>query len=262
MANIISDENGNEIKFRPNKFTVRQTAEELDVKDSAIRYWTEKFYMFLDVNMEDRKKEYNGRDIFVLEFIKRSTREDKLTIEQVYKLLEEQYGYISNAKFKTSEEVLNQEVQDVAINTIVDNRIVSRLNDFKNEFKAELVEDVSNAVEDKLKNALMQHFASIEDMIKGNQLQSEAKLNEIKSEIATTVIEEVSSTVTSSIENSSKSINETLGRIEEATKERDLKQAEEMKRILDQRKKENDELIASLKVEQESKGFFARMFGK
>ena len=256
---IILDEQGNEIKFRPMKFTLKQVAEEVGVADSTIRYWTKKFEGFLDIDNSSWKKEYTDRDIYIFKFIQKSTREEKLTMEQVTQLLEDQYGHISNVKF---DDEIAVDSKEVAINTMIDARINTRLNDFKEEFKAELVEEVSNAVEEKLKTVLMQHFVSIEDMIKNTQIQNNEKLDEVKSEIAMTVIEDVqakvSETVKESIEISSKTITDTLNKIEESTKERDLNQAAELKKFLDARKKANDELIEK----EKNKGFFAKLFGK
>lgn len=262
MSNIILDSNGEEIKFRPIKYSLKDIATILEVNDSAIRFWSKEFKEFLDVDQTTWKKEYTDRDLYVFKFIKSSVRDSKNSIEATYNELELDYPRILRIEFNTDMTIEEKDASDVAINTIVDNRIGARLNDFKEEFKVELVEEVSNAVEVKMQNVLMKHFAGIEDLIKENQELNNKKLDEIKSEIAITVVEEVSGTVKEGIENSSKTINETLTRIEEATKERDLKQAEGMKKILDQRRKENEELIASMKANEEKKGFFSRMFGK
>lgn len=259
---IILDEQGNEIKFRPVKFTLKQVAEEVGVADSSIRYWSKKFEAFLDIDLNSGwRKEYTDRDIYIFKFINKSSKIDKLTTDQITSLLKEQYKYIEDQGFQKDEEnkVLSNEV---AINTIIDNRLTERLEDFKENFKDELIVEFSDIVETKVTGVLQQHFLAIEGMLTKNQLQSEVMINEVKNEIAVSVVEKVNETVSESIkesiENSSEIINSTLTRIEAASKERDLVQAEQLKTFLDERKRENEDLMEK----NSKKGFFAKIFSK
>lgn len=254
---IILDDNGNEIKFRPIKFTLKQVAEEVGVADSSIRYWSKRFEKFLDIDLNSGwRKEYTDRDVYIFKFIKKSSKDDKLTTEQIMSLLEEQYKYIDKQGF--SDEIADNISDEVAINTIVDSRINTRLQDFKEE----LIQDFSDVVESKVTHVLQQHFVAVEDLLEKNQLENEVKFNEVKDEIAVTlkneVNEKISESVRESIESSTQTINSTLLKIEEVSKERDLIQAEQLKKFLEDRKKENDEAISK----NNRKGFFGKLFTK
>lgn len=233
--NIILDENGNEIKFKAIKHTLKQAADEVGVADSTIRFWTKRFEEFLDIDNKNWKKEYTDRDIYVFKFIQKSTREDRLTIDQTKDLLKLEYRQISKVQF---DEDAFDKSNDVALNKAIDSRL--------NDFKSDIVEEISKSIEERLTDILMKHFISVEDTIKESYSSTVEKMEQIKSEVEIT------------IEDHTKGINETLDAMQDSIKQRDLETTSIMREILNQRRLEFEQHQDS----QKGKGFFARIFSK
>ena len=231
---IILDENGNEIKFKPVKYTLKQTAEEVEVASSTIRFWTKKFEEFLDMDNNSWKKEYTDRDVYVFKFIQKSIRVDKLTIEQTRELLNVRYEQVSKVGFDETENTKN----DVALNKAIDNRL--------NDFKTDIVEEISSSIEEKLIDVLKKHFIGVEDMINKNNSSVAEKMEQIQSEAAVT------------IEDHANGINDTLDKMQESMKQRDLESTNLMRELLEQKKQEFELRYQS----EEKKGFLARIFSK
>ena len=247
IMDIRFDENGNEVKLKPIFYSQKQLAEELGETYSTIRYWSEKFDDYLEIDLKSWKKEFSERDFRVIKDIQAMLREQKLTIKQVQDWLRENIGSYDSLQYTSSENIDNN---SFSINKVIDNRINERLEDFKAEFKDELITEVTSAIENKLVDILKVHFVHTEDTIKSVNDNMSNKIAEVQKEVAATIEE--------SIEKSSKEINKTLDQIKKASAEKDLEISNQIREALEKKNKEIEEVAAANK----NKGFFARVFGK
>lgn len=73
----------NEINGKPLFYTTMQVAGLIDVPASTIRFWSKRFENLLDVEISNRNRQYKKSDIAKLSFIKKLSKDDGLTLQQV-----------------------------------------------------------------------------------------------------------------------------------------------------------------------------------
>lgn len=71
------------IHGEPLFFTTTQVSEMLSEEPSTIRYWSKRFEHLLDIQISNRNRQYKKSDIEKLRFIKKLSREDGLTLQQI-----------------------------------------------------------------------------------------------------------------------------------------------------------------------------------
>lgn len=264
MENIFFDENGNEIHIKPTYLTMPQLEKELGVAYSTIRYWCKEFEEFLDIDLERRKKEFNQRDVELIKLIKAMTRGEngyeKMTIKQAKEYFKENID-----KFDAGIKIDTESVSDLAINNIIDERLNTKLD----EFKKDLVGEISTVVVNK-----------VEELFKINYIATEKKLEDIKSEISVTICDEVDSKtsgikeelkkeieistnkISDNISNEMRAILDDIESINQEIKESNDDVALKVKEMLEHRKQEQMELERRIAEENKSKSFLSRLFGR
>lgn len=264
MDTINFDENGDQIKIKPTYLTMPQLERELGVAYSTIRYWCKEFEEFLDIDLDRRKKEFNQRDVELIKLIKAMTRGEngyeKMTIKQTQEYFKENID-----KFDAGIKIDTEPVSDLAINNIIDERLNTKLD----EFKKDLVEEISTNVVNK-----------VEELFKINYIATEKRLDDIKSELSITICNEVDSKtdeiredLKKDIEVSTKKINENVSNemkailddiesINQEIKESNDDVALKVKEMLEHRKQEQMELERRIAEENKSKSFLSRLFGR
>lgn len=242
MDNVFFDENGDEIKIKPKYYTMSQLAKELGVAYSTIRYWCNEFKDFLDIDLNKRKKEFNGRDVELLKIIQ-GLKNKEMTIKQIYQHLEDN---IEN--FDSRIYIDNDDINDLAINNLLDSRIDVKLN----KLKSEIVEDIGNAVSDKLT-----------ELIKIQSIYLDEKINHIEEEIAVAI----DSKVNNIGDKISSEIKDEMIKLKEENLSREEKQEKLLNDIINSNKSAIDEIKQwedkrKEFYEEKKKGFWDRLLGK
>ncbi|MHB9924615.1 helix-turn-helix domain-containing protein [Clostridium botulinum] len=216
------------IRGEPLFYTTTQVSEMVGVEPSTIRFWSKRFENLLDVEISNKNKQYKKLDVEKLKFIKKLTREDGLTLQQVQ-------DYCSTKGFDINE--IEQSVVDssnpLAIQTIMSALTVEidkKLNSFS--------ENLLNEIDKRQKSGIL------------IQQEMNDKLHET---IALTVDEIVS-------EKLDKSVSEFKSYVDEKERQatsRDIEMIDMLKNNMEERKKQQEELEAEKK-----KSFWGRLFGK
>lgn len=229
------------INGKPIFYTIRQVGEILEEPSSRIRYWSDSFDDFLQIQRSGLNRKYTEQNIEQLRYIRKLLKEDKLTIRQVQEYCSEQdpETFIQNMQRK----------DPIAIDVLA-SALLSKINEDITNMQENIISSITNNVIDKLSQSLELH----------NQSLQQAKLD-LQEYIATTVTdtidkqlntnkEEIQSTIQQSQQTLSDTINNQF-------KEHDVELTNSLKHILEERKEK-------LEQEQQSKnkGFFSRLLKK
>ncbi|EPY2277991.1 helix-turn-helix domain-containing protein [Clostridium sporogenes] len=216
------------IRGEPLFFTTMQVSKMVGVEPSTIRFWSKRFENLLDVEISNKNKQYKKSDVEKLKFIKKLTKHDGLTLQQVQ-------DYCSTKGFDINE--IEQSVVDssnpLAIQTIMSALTVEidkKLNSFS--------ENLLNEIDKRQKNGVL------------IQQEMNDKLHET---IALTVDEIVS-------EKLDKSVSEFKSYVDEKERQatsRDIEMIDMLKNNMEERKKQQEEIEAEKK-----KSFWGRLLGK
>ena len=82
-SDAIKEELKRTINGEPLFFTTTQVADMIGVESSCIRFWGKRFENLLDIEVSNRNRQFKRVDIEKLKFIKKLSREDGLTLQQI-----------------------------------------------------------------------------------------------------------------------------------------------------------------------------------
>lgn len=197
------------IKGKPLYYKTNDVADLLEENPSTIRFWTECFKDFLNIELSGRNRKFKEVDIEKLRYIKKLLREDNLTINQVKQYCSEEDMSIIESKMKQSEPIM---IQSIA--SAITLEVGAYMEDFKESLRQQILQEI--------KDGLIQQQ---------NSLQSFQ--NDLKEYIAVTIAEEVKSNV--------ESIKGHIDTIELRARERDLEMMDVLKKGMEEQRRLNEQ---------------------
>lgn len=211
-----------DINGEPLFYTTSQVAEILGEETSCIRYWTKRFEKLLDVEISNRNRQYKKSDIEKLKFIKKLTKEDGMTLQQVE-------NYCTSKGF---------DIKDIR-NSVLDanNPLIIKT------FISAVTVDINNKIEDfllKMKEENNQVLKNQEELYK-KFLEEQNKLNDKWQQEVSANVDEI--------------VSEKMGQLVkevEATR-KEAESINKMRMELEEKKKDE---------ENKNKGFFKKWFRK
>jgi DNA-binding transcriptional MerR regulator len=215
------------INGKPLFYTTTQVADLVGVEPSTIRFWSKRFADLLDVQISNKNKQYKESDIEKLKFIKKLTKEDRLTLQQV-----EEYCSSKGFDLDNIESSILDTTNPLAIQAFMA-ALTTEIDKKQNAFGEKLLNQIDN---------MMKQFLVIQaEQLENSNKQLKIEISSDVNEVVTEKLEENSKEVSNKIEEVKTSINESTEKTNKIQEE-NKKMIEEVAFTVNEIKETNNRL--------------------
>lgn len=254
----------NELDKSKVYYTTGQVAKMLNITESKLRYWTNFFAAddegrdLIKVDYSNKNRAYTLDNINKLKRMKELVEEDGMTLQQA-KDFTSTHGFDASNKAIESDNPLALQAFVRELTSEIDNKLAN----FENSILEKVVEAMNNKnsqmiSDEKQRNQILKQEIAIltsEAVSDGVNNIIQEKLNKVSEEVSNnqkTFKEDISNKIDEYTKSQEEKIDELLA-IQKEEAQRQIKQYEDLKLRMEQRKKENEE-------RESKKGFFSKFF--
>ncbi|MGL5647855.1 MAG: helix-turn-helix domain-containing protein [Clostridium sp.] len=249
----------------PTYYTTKQVAEIIEEPDSTVRYWSRYFEKHLEFIYSNKNRAYTKQDVNRLLQVSQLKRRG-MTLKQIEEYFLDDGFQDSNGELdlknplamevfmealtKNIDDKMKQFQKQMTANILaMQKMMLASQGDMQEEFKKQIAITIDEAVTDKMSEFTGDLKGVVGELGDNVSEKVENSLKNVSSEF-----EKIDKVLESNKELETK-LNDFIARDEK----RDKEVVDKIKTLLDKKETERVEL---LKVENENKGFFSKLFGK